>query len=151
MQWSVSFSQKLRASLSKHLFNVVNAGAWQQRSMLRLCSKLMMKVTGWFHAMILLKIDHESDVMMMHHLSHGFTFRIRRHDIHATQIPRTKRQKKKKKSDKAVPTCRRETKKKMRARDVPSSSFAARHYLKWQWRFLWAPLLLDHSMCEVTL
>lgn len=48
---------------------------------------------GVFNATILLKISHESDVMMMmHHLSRGFTLRIRRHNRHATKTPRTKRE-----------------------------------------------------------
>lgn len=72
--------------------------------------------------MILLDLDDddgESDTMMTHHLSHGRTFRMRRHHRHATKTPRTQRER----SHKAVSNTQRREAKKLR--DVPSGKFAA--------------------------
>lgn len=72
--------------------------------------------------MILLDLDDddgESDTMMTHHLSHGRTFRMRRHHRHATKTPRTQRER----SHKAVSNTQRREAKKLR--DVWSGKFAA--------------------------
>lgn len=90
--------------------------------------------------MILLDLDDddgESDTMMTHHLSHGRTFRMRRHHRHATKTPRTQRRK----SQSSLKHAKERGEKIERCLERQIRS--PRHFLKWQWRFLWASPLMS--------